>query len=208
MAFDGIAVLTRGLEITARVIPVAVDGISVMTRGFASSDDVTGPEDAIPGTILVSSFSGTTMTLRYAPGANVDAATLYMTRHDTGEETTQSIVSGANSVTVSPGAIYRLAAAAYNSIGELGGFTNSLLVRVPSTGEGTDYAFRWKSDYDSDWQSVGLDVDARRIRVPTNRLGHHIQWEIKTANQNNRMVVRNMAMTVRMGGRAYGAQQS
>lgn len=160
------------------------------------------------GTITIGSVSGTTLTLNYTPGPNMVTATLHMIRHDSGAETTQAVVSGANSITIVPGKIYLFIVAEYDVAVALDGFSNILFRRMPSTGEGTDFTVRWRTDYDADWQEVGLDEDEVRSRIPTNRMGHHMQVEVQTHVQNERMTLKNFQLTARMGGRAYAGRQS
>ncbi len=160
------------------------------------------------GTLQYSGTSGTTMTLSYTAATGESSATMHMVKYDTGVETTQALSSGSNSVTVVPGAIYLLASSYYDSEGDLLGFGNFLFVRIPSTGEGDDFTVLWQTDYDLDWISTNFNSGETRIRIPINRRGHWLQWEIQGDAQNQRLELRSSGMEIRLNGPSYGARQS
>lgn len=160
------------------------------------------------GTLAYGSISGTTMTLNYKIAAGEDSANLHMIKYATGDETTQALSAGANTVTVVPGAIYLMASAYYDATPSLLGFGNFLFLRAASTSEGDDWLVRWRSDYDAAWLESSFDADEDRIRIPTNRRGHWFQYEIKGDAQNQRFELRNTGLEIRMAGPAYGARQS
>jgi hypothetical protein len=160
------------------------------------------------GILTYSGTSGTAMTLRYTPDDDESSAVLHAINYGTGADTTQAMSSGANTVTVSPGAIYLLVVAGYDGAGDLLAFSNFLFFRVPSTGEGDDFTLKWITDYDEDWQSVQFDTGEDRIRIPTNRKGHWFQWEISGDGQNQRLELRNVQLAARLYGQSMNARQS
>lgn len=159
------------------------------------------------GSIRYSGCSGTTMALHYTAGSGESSATLHMVNYATGAESTQSLSDGSNSVTVAPGQIYIFIPASYDGDGDLLGLGNFLFLKMPSTGEGNDFTVKWKTDYDADWESVSFNDSETRIRIPTNRRGHWLQWELYGDGQNQRMELRSAGYEARLHGMSYAARQ-
>ena len=157
--------------------------------------------------IRIDGYSGTTMTMTWTPETNEVTATLHLITYSTGAETTQALTSGSNSVTIVQSTLYMMVVSGYDSGGLLVGFSNFIFEQTPSSGEGTDYTVYWETDYDVTQQSVGLDINDTRNRIPTNRRGHHFQWELKHHGQNQSIVIKNTELSVRVAGRAYGGRQ-
>ena len=183
--------------------------ISVATSAVTAPALAT-PESVSAGTIAINGTSGTEMYIGYTPNAAAPAssATLHVIDYASGSETTYTLVSGSNTITIVPGAIYLFAVSYYDASGALSGLGSFLFIRAVSTGEGDDFTVYWKTDYDADWESVSFNSTEDRIRIPTNRRGHWLQWEIRGDAQNQRFELQNTGMEVRLAGPSYGARQS
>lgn len=160
------------------------------------------------GTLSYAGISGTSLTLRYAPAEAESSAVLHRIDRGTGTETTQSLTAGNNSVTVTPGTAYLFVSSAYDGGGDFLAFGNFLLLRIPSEGAGDDFEIRWRTDYDEEWDGAAFASGEQRIRIPTNRRGHWLQWEIYGDNQNQRLELRNIGLEMRMSGPSYEARQT
>ena len=160
------------------------------------------------GTISHSSTSGTTMTLNYVPDAVDITSVLHVINYATGADSTQALTSGSNTITIAPGSIYLITSSSYDVLGAIIGFGNFLFIRAVSTGEGDDFTVYWKTDYDADWESASFYSTEDRIRIPSNRRGHWMQWEIRGDAQNQRFELHNTGIEVRLAGPSYGARQS
>ena len=183
--------------------------ISVATSAVTAPTLAT-PESVSAGTIAINGTSGTEMYIGYTPNASAPAssATLHVIDYASGSETTYTLVSGSNTITIVPGAIYLFAVSYYDASGALSGLGSFLFIRAVSTGEGDDFTVYWKTDYDADWESVSFNSTEDRIRIPSNRRGHWLQWEIRGDAQNQRFELQNTGMEMRLAGPSYGARQS
>jgi len=158
----------------------------------------------------LNALSGTTFSLTFTPAATWVSGTLQAQRLDTGALTEQAVVSGLNSVTVVPGRSYLFVVASLDVLGAFIGMSNPVTVAIPQTGEGSDWKVRWKSDFDTSWTQYGFDIDEVRVRVPllfSGSRGHHMQFEFINDGQNDRMVVRNLAIEARLHGKSMAARQ-
>lgn len=148
-----------------------------------------------------------TAIITYTAGENFDHGTLYARRMDTLATTSQAVVAGSNSVTVTAGIQYAFWVEAYNAADEFGAMAGPIFMTIPVTAAGDDFTVKWKTDYDADWLDAGFGADETRIRIPSNRRGHWLQWEISGDAQNKRFELRSYGMEVRMQGPTWQARQ-
>lgn len=103
---------------------------------------------------------------------------------------------------------YRIWVMAYNADDSDGALSNAIEYDHHLLSEEAIFDIEFRTDRNTTWTGGQYQTDTARERIVLNARCHHMQWQLKSAAQNKRIVQRSLHFEIRMLGKAMEASQT